>query len=45
MHKGNNVGDRKKAMANLDESLALSTQLGMRPLMERGLSRRGILGA
>ncbi len=29
----------------LDESLAISTELGMRPLMERVLSRRDILKA
>ena len=28
-----------------DESLAISSELGMRPLMERVLSRREILGA
>jgi len=38
-------GDRTKAMALLDESLAISSELGMRPLMERVLSRREILGA
>ncbi len=38
-------GDREKAMSLLDESLAISSELGMRPLMERVLSRRGILGA
>ena len=38
-------GERAKAMALLDESLAISSQLGMRPLMERVLSRREILGA
>ncbi len=32
-------------MALLDESLAVSSQLGMRPLMERVLSRRDILKA
>ncbi len=29
----------------MDESLAISSELGMRPLMERVLSRREILGA
>ncbi len=43
--KRNNPGDREKAMSLLDESLAISTELGMRPLMERVLSRREILGA
>ena len=37
--------DRTKAIALLDESLAISSELGMRPLMERVLSRREILGA
>ena len=41
----NNGGDRQKAMRLLDESLAISTKLGMRPLMERVLSRREILKA
>ncbi|MFQ6028459.1 MAG: tetratricopeptide repeat protein, partial [Dehalococcoidia bacterium] len=41
----NNPGDREKAMSLLDESLATSTELGMRPLMERVLSRREILKA
>ena len=36
-------GDKEKAVAMLDESLAISTELGMRPLMERLLSRREIL--
>ena len=31
-------GDRAKAMALLDEALAISSELGMRPLMERVLS-------
>ncbi len=39
----NNPGDREKAMLLLDESLAISSELGMRPLMERVLSRREIL--
>ena len=37
--------DKEKAVSLLDESLAISSELGMRPLMERVLSRRGILGA
>lgn len=36
-------GDREKAMSLLDESLAISTELGMRPLMKRVLPRREIL--
>ena len=38
-------GDLGKAMPLLDESLKISTELGMRPLMERVLSRREILRA
>ncbi|MCH8225705.1 MAG: protein kinase [Chloroflexi bacterium] len=38
-------GDKEKAIPLLDESLAISSELGMRPLMERVLSRREILGA
>ena len=38
-------GDRSKAVALLDESLAIASELGMRPLMERVLSRREILRA
>ena len=41
----NEPGDRQKAMSLLDESLAISSELGMRPLMERVQSRREILGA
>ena len=37
--------DRAKAMSLLEESLAISSELGMRPLMERVLARREILGA
>ena len=33
-------GDRTKAMSLLDESLAISSELGMRPLVGRVLSRR-----
>ena len=40
-----NPGDRERALALLDESLAISSQLGMQPLMERVLSRRDILKA
>ena len=38
-------GDQEKATSLLDESLAISSDLGMRPLMERVLSRRDILKA
>ena len=41
----NDEGDRQRAMQLLDESLQISTELGMRPLMERVLSRREILKA
>ena len=41
----NEPDDREKATSLLDESLAISTELGMRPLMERVLSRRDILKA
>ncbi len=41
----NEPGDREKAMSLLDEALAISSELGMRPLMERVLSRREILKA
>ncbi len=39
------TGDREKAVSLLDESLAISSELGMWPLMERVLSRRDILKA
>lgn len=45
VHLGAHQGDRAKAITLLDESLAISSELGMRPLMERVLSRREILGA
>ena len=38
-------GDKEEAASLLDESLAISSELGMRPLIERVLSRREILGA
>ena len=38
-------GDREKAVRLLDESLQISSELGMRPLTERVLSRREILKA
>jgi|TARA_Y100000031_G_C7964696_1_gene267563 hypothetical protein len=41
----NNDARPTKAMSLLDESLSISRELGMRPLMERVLSRREILGA
>ena len=41
----NKTRDREKAMSLLDKSLAISTELGMRPLMERVISRQEILKA
>ena len=41
----NGEGDRAKSMSLLEEALAISSDLGMRPLMERVLSMREILGA
>ena len=41
----NEPGDREKATSLLDESLAISSELGMRPLAERVLSRREHLKA
>jgi len=37
-------GERLGLMSLLDESLKISQELGMRPLMERALSRREIWG-
>ena len=45
LRERNNHGDLAKAVSLLDESLAISRELGMRPLMERVLSRREILKA
>ena len=45
LRERNAPGDQAKATALLDESLTISRELGMRPLMERVLSRREILGA
>ena len=39
LSEGNATGDRTKAKVLLDESLAISTELGMRPLMERVTER------
>ena len=41
----NHESDRANATSLLNESLAISRELGMRPLMERVLSRREILKA
>jgi len=43
--KRENAGDREKATELIDEALALSQELDMRPLMERVLSRREFLKA
>ena len=45
LRERNGEGDRAKAVSRLDESLAISSELGMRPLMERVLARREFLGA
>ena len=45
LRERNGDGDHAKAMSLLDESLATSSELGMRHLMERVLSRRQILRA
>ncbi len=36
----NNPGNREKVMTLLEESLTISIELGMRPLMERAMSRQ-----
>ena len=41
----NGENDPTKAVSLPDESLAISSELGMRPLMERVLSPRKVLGA
>jgi len=41
--KRDDEGDPAKAMSLLDESLTISTELGMRPLMERVLDQQEIL--
>ncbi len=38
-------GDRQKATTSLDESLTIARELGMKPLVERVMSRRERLGA
>ena len=43
--KRDGEGERVKAMSLLDESLGISSELSIRPLMERVLSRREILRA
>ena len=41
----NEDSDKDKATTMLDESLAISIEMGMRPLLERVLFRREILKA
>ena len=41
----NNKGDKAKATTLLDESLSISRDLGMRPLMERAQNRLDLLGS
>ncbi len=43
--KRDNPDDREKAMSLLDEFLAISSVLGMRPLMERAQDRRDRIGS
>ena len=38
-------GDQTKATSLLEEALTISSDLGMRPLVERVISKREILGA
>ena len=45
LQKGDAEGDRAKAITLLDEALTISSELGMRPLTARVLSRREILKA
>ena len=41
----NEPGDREKAAELQDEAIAIATELGMKPLLERVLAQRGILKA
>lgn len=45
LRESNNEGDPAKALSLLDSSLAISSDRGMRPLVERVPSRREILKA
>ena len=45
IHEWGGESGRSKAVSNLDESLAISSEFGMRPLKERVLSRWEILRA
>ena len=40
LNERNDQGDRAKAKTLLDESLSISTELGMRPLMERAVAQQ-----
>jgi hypothetical protein len=39
------LGDREKATELQDEAIAITTELGMKPLLERVLAQREILKA
>ncbi len=39
----NDPGDREKAVELQDEAIAIATELGMQPLLERVLAQREIL--
>ena len=41
----NAPGDREKATELQDEAIAIATELGMKPLLERVLAQRDILKA
>ena len=45
LRERNGDGDKVLAIALLDESLAISSELGMRPLLERVLARRDFRSA
>ncbi len=45
LRERDNPGDREQAVAMYDESLQIATEIGMRPLTERVLSRKDILKA
>ena len=45
LRERNESGDREKAISLLDESLAISSEPDVHPLMDRVLSRRDILNA
>jgi hypothetical protein len=45
LHRRDGPGDHSRAVALGNEALAIGHELGMRPLIERVLARRGILTA